>query len=136
VLTVLETVLRTSLSSITPAIAHFRREVLETVNFVANSDASSSTRRSSAGGGGRVPDREIAGADALLRGGIVRGVSRLHVYGLRISHAFWFMLNRWGPPRSRGSDSLRARYSPAPQAGRGRRVAALWRGEDRFGGSR
>ena len=94
----------------------FRREVLETVNFVANSD-------------GFVFDQEIIGQVVAAGYRIAEiavptryfaeassaGVVASTVYGLRIlSMLFWFMLNRWGLRRSRRFDSLRARYSRLP----------------------
>ena len=94
----------------------FRREVLETVNFVANSD-------------GFVFDQEIIGQVVAAGYRIAEiavpvryfaeassvGFLASTVYGLRIlSMLFWFTLNRWGLRRSRRFDSLRARYSRLP----------------------
>jgi glycosyltransferase involved in cell wall biosynthesis len=91
----------------------FRREVLETVNFTANSD-------------GFVFDQEIIAQAVAARfrlaeiavpvryfpeastAGFVASVG----YGLRIlAVLFWYSLNRWGLRRSRRFDSLRARYT-------------------------
>jgi glycosyltransferase involved in cell wall biosynthesis len=94
----------------------FRRQVLETVNFLLNSD-------------GFVFDQEIIGQ-------VVAGGFRIEeiavptryfpeassasfvassVYGLRIlSMLFWFGLHRRGVRRSRRFDSLRARYTRLP----------------------
>ena len=105
-----------SLSEYHTGYRAFRREVLETVNFVANSD-------------GFVFDQEIIGQVVAAGYRIAEiavptryfaeassaGVVASTVYGLRIlSMLFWFMLNRWGLRRSRRFDSLRARYSRLP----------------------
>src|SRR2546421_5940538 len=105
-----------SLSEYHTGYRAFRREVLETVNFVANSD-------------GFVFDQEIIGQVVAAGYRIAEiavptryfaeassaGVLASTVYGLRIlSMLFWFMLNRWGLRRSRRFDSLRARYSRLP----------------------
>ena len=94
----------------------FRREVLETVNFVANSD-------------GFVFDQEIVAQVVAAHFRITEiavptryfpeassasFVASL-VYGLRIlSVLFWFLLNKRGLRRSRRFDSLRARYTRLP----------------------
>jgi len=117
VLTVLENrAFGLSLSEYHTGYRAFRREVLETVNFVANSD-------------GFVFDQEIIGQVVAAGYRIAEiavptryfaeassaGVLASTVYGLRIlSMLFWFMLNRWGLRRSRRFDSLRARYSRLP----------------------
>jgi hypothetical protein len=90
----------------------FRREVLETVNFAANSD-------------GFVFDQEIIAQVVAARFRIAEiGVPTRYfpeasaasftaslVYGLRIlAVLFWYTLNAWGLRRSRRFDSLRARY--------------------------
>jgi glycosyltransferase involved in cell wall biosynthesis len=91
----------------------FSREVLETVNFVLDSD-------------GFVFDQEIIG-QAVAAGFRIEEIpvptryfaeassasfAASTVYGLRIlSMLFWFMLHRTGLRRSRRFDSLRARYS-------------------------
>jgi len=91
----------------------FRREVLETVNFLANSD-------------GFVFDQEIIAQVVAARFSIAEipvptryfpeassaSFVASVVYGLRIlSVLFWFTLNQRGLRRSRRFDSLRARYS-------------------------
>jgi glycosyltransferase involved in cell wall biosynthesis len=90
----------------------FHREVLETVNFGANSD-------------GFVFDQEIIAQAVAARFRLAEiavptryfpeassasfGASM--VYGLRIlAVLFWYSLHRWGLRRSRRFDSLRARY--------------------------
>jgi glycosyltransferase involved in cell wall biosynthesis len=90
----------------------FTREVLETVNFAANSD-------------GFVFDQEIIAQVVAARFRIAEiGVPTRYfpeasaaslpasvVYGLRIlAVLFWYMLHAWGVRRSRRFDSLRARY--------------------------
>jgi glycosyltransferase involved in cell wall biosynthesis len=101
-----------SLSEFHTGYRAFRREVLETVNFTANSD-------------GFVFDQEIVGQ-------VVAGGFRIaeipvptryfpeassasfvdsSIYGLRIlSLLFWYGLHRWGLRRSRRFDSPHARY--------------------------
>jgi len=117
VLTVLENrAFGLSLSEYHTGYRAFRREVLETVNFVANSD-------------GFVFDQEIIGQVVAAGYRIAEiavptryfaeassaGFLASTVYGLRIlSMLFCFMLNRWGLRRSRRFDSLRARYSRLP----------------------
>jgi hypothetical protein len=91
----------------------FRREVLETVNFPANSD-------------GFVFDQEIIGQVVAAGFRITEipvpvryfpeassaGFLASTVYGLRIlSMLFWYTLHRRGLRRSRRFDSLRARYT-------------------------
>lgn len=91
----------------------FRREVLETVNFLLDSD-------------GFVFDQEIIGQVVAARFRIEEisvptryfpeassaGILASSVYGLRIvSMLFWFTLHRLGIRRSRRFDSLRARYT-------------------------
>jgi glycosyltransferase involved in cell wall biosynthesis len=94
----------------------FRREVLETVNFTANSD-------------GFVFDQEII-AQVVAAGFRIAEIAvptryfpeassasfvASSAYGLRIvAVLFWFTLNRWGLRRSRRFDSLRARYTRLP----------------------
>jgi len=102
-----------SLSEYHTGYRAFRRDVLETVNFVANSD-------------GFVFDQEIIAQVVAARFKIAEiavptryfpeasSASFLAsvVYGLRIlAVLFWFTLNRRGVRRSRRFDSLRARYS-------------------------
>ena len=94
----------------------FRRDVLETVNFPANSD-------------GFVFDQEIIAQVVAARFRIAEipvptryfpeasSASFLAsvVYGLRIlAVLFWFTLNKRGLRRSRRFDSLRARYTRLP----------------------
>ena len=94
----------------------FRREVLETVNFGANSD-------------GFVFDQEIVAQVVAARFRIAEiAVSTRYFpeassasflasvgYGLRILSAlFWYTLHRRGLRRSRRFDSLRARYTRMP----------------------
>jgi glycosyltransferase involved in cell wall biosynthesis len=94
----------------------FRREVLETVNFGANSD-------------GFVFDQEIIGqvVAAGFRIAEIPVPTRYFpeassasfvassIYGLRIlSTLFWYTLHRRGIRRSRRFDSLRARYTRLP----------------------
>jgi glycosyltransferase involved in cell wall biosynthesis len=91
----------------------FRREVLETVNFGANSD-------------GFVFDQEIIAQAVAARFRFAEipvptryfpeassaSFAASVVYGLRIlAVLFWFLLNKWGLRRSRRFDSLRARYT-------------------------
>jgi glycosyltransferase involved in cell wall biosynthesis len=91
----------------------FRREVLETVNFLLNSD-------------GFVFDQEIV-AQVVAAGFRIEEIAvptryfpeassasfvASTVYGLRIvALLFWYALHRYGLRRSRRFDSLRARYS-------------------------
>jgi glycosyltransferase involved in cell wall biosynthesis len=94
----------------------FRREVLETVNFAANSD-------------GFVFDQEIIAQVVAARFRIAEiavptryfpeassaSFVQSTVYGLRIlAVVFWYTLSRWGVRRSRRFDSLRARYHRLP----------------------
>ena len=94
----------------------FRREVLETVNFGANSD-------------GFVFDQEIIAQVVAARFGIAEiavptryfpeassaSFVASTVYGLRIlAVLFWYTLHKRGLRRSRRFDSLRARYTRLP----------------------
>jgi glycosyltransferase involved in cell wall biosynthesis len=105
-----------SLSEYHTGYRAFRREVLETVNFPANSD-------------GFVFDQEIIAqvVAAKFRIAEIAVPTRYFpeassasfvaslTYGLRIlSVLFWFMLNQRGLRRSRRFDSLRARYTRLP----------------------
>ncbi len=105
-----------SLSEYHTGYRGFRREVLETVNFAANSDSF-------------VFDQEIIGQVVAARFRIAEiavptryfpeasSASFIDstIYGLRIlSVLFWFTLNRRGIRRSRRFDSLRARYTRLP----------------------
>ena len=91
----------------------FRREVLETVNFAANSDGFVFDQEIIAQAVAArfrfaeipVPTRYFPEASSASFGASV-------VYGLRILGVlFWFLLNKWGLRRSRRFDSLRARYT-------------------------
>ena len=122
VLTTLENrVFRLTLSEYHTGYRAFRREVLETVNFTANSD-------------GFVFDQEII-AQSVATGFRIAEIPvptryfpeassaslvASTVYGLRIlSVLFWYALNRAGLRRSRRFDSLRARYTQlTPDAAR------------------
>ena len=105
-----------SLSEYHTGYRAFRRAVLESVNFTANSD-------------GFIFDQEIIGqvVAAGFRIAEIAVPTRYFpeassasfvdstVYGLRIlSTLFWFTLNRRGIRRSRRFDSLRARYTRLP----------------------
>jgi glycosyltransferase involved in cell wall biosynthesis len=94
----------------------FRQEVLETVNFGANSD-------------GFVFDQEIIAQVVAARFRIAEiavptryfpeassaGFVASTIYGLRILGVlFWYVVHRWGWRRSRRFDSLRARYTRLP----------------------
>jgi len=109
-------VFRLGLSEYHTGYRAFRRDVLETVNFSANSD-------------GFVFDQEIIAQSVAARFRIAEiavptryfpeasSASFLAstVYGLRIlSVLFWYALNRAGVRRSRRFDSLRARYTRLP----------------------
>ena len=94
----------------------FRREVLETVNFAANSDGFVFDQEIIAQAVAArfrfaeipVPTRYFPEASSASFGTSV-------VYGLRIlAVLFWFLLNKWGLRRSRRFDSLRARYTRLP----------------------
>jgi glycosyltransferase involved in cell wall biosynthesis len=102
-----------SLSEYHTGYRAFRREVLETVNFAANSDSF-------------VFDQEIIAQTVAARFRIAEiavparyfaeassaGFIASSVYGLRIlSVLFWYKLSRWGMRRSRRFDSLHARYT-------------------------
>jgi len=106
-------VFRLSLSEYHTGYRAFRRDVLETVNFTANSD-------------GFVFDQEIIAqaVAARFRFAEIAVPTRYFaeassasfvdstVYGLRIlAVLFWYLMNRWGIRRSRRFDSLRARYT-------------------------
>ena len=105
-----------SLSEYHTGYRAFRREVLETVNFAANSD-------------GFVFDQEIIAQAVAARFRIAEiavptryfpeassaSFVASSVYGLRIlSVLFWFTLQPRGLRRSRRFDSLRARYTRLP----------------------
>jgi len=123
-LTALENrVFRLRLSEYHTGYRAFRRDVLETVNFTANSD-------------GFVFDQEIIAQSVASHFRIAEiavptryfpeassaSFVASTVYGLRIlSVLFWYALNRAGVRRSRRFDSLRARYTrlPSEEAGPG-----------------
>jgi glycosyltransferase involved in cell wall biosynthesis len=105
-----------SLSEYHTGYRAFRRDVLETVNFVANSD-------------GFIFDQEIIAQVVAARFRIAEiSVPTRYfpeassasffasvVYGLRIlAVLFWYTLNQRGVRRSRRFDSLRARYTRLP----------------------
>jgi glycosyltransferase involved in cell wall biosynthesis len=105
-----------SLSEYHTGYRAFRREVLETVNYLLNSD-------------GFVFDQEIIGQVVAAGFRIAEipvptryfpaassaGFWRSTAYGLRIlTMLFWFTLHRRGLRRSRRFDSLRARYTHLP----------------------
>ncbi len=114
VLTFLENrVFGLSLSEYHTGYRAFRREVLETVNFTANSD-------------GFIFDQEIIGQVVAAEFRITEiavptryfpeassaGLVASTIYGLRIlSVLFWFLLSRRGLRRSRRFTTLRARYT-------------------------
>ena len=91
----------------------FRREVLESVNFVLNSDGFVFDQEIIAqvvAGGFRIT--EIAVPARYFPEASTAGFAASSVYGLRIlSMLFWFALHRSGIRRSRRLDSLRARYT-------------------------
>ena len=102
-----------SLSEYHTGYRAFRREVLETVNFTANSD-------------GFVFDQEIIAQAVAARFRIAEiavptryfaeassaGVAASTVYGLRIlAVLFWYLMHRTGARRSRRFDSIHARYT-------------------------
>src|SRR5438876_1958957 len=102
-----------SLSEYHTGYRAFRREVLETVNFTANSD-------------GFVFDQEIIAQAVAARFRIAEiavptryfaeassaGVAASTVYGLRIlAVLFWYPMHRTGARRSRRFDSIHARYT-------------------------
>ena len=105
-----------SLSEFHTGYRAFRREVLETVNFGANSD-------------GFVFDQEIIAQTVAARFRIAEisvptryfpeassaGLVASVTYGLRIlTMLFWYSVHRLGIRRSRRFDSLRARYTRLP----------------------
>jgi glycosyltransferase involved in cell wall biosynthesis len=105
-----------SLSEFHTGYRAFRRDVLETVNFTANSD-------------GFVFDQEIIAQAVAARFRIAEiavptryfpeassaSFIASTVYGLRILPVLlWFTLHRWGVRRFRRFDSLRARYTRLP----------------------
>ncbi|OGK86078.1 MAG: glycosyl transferase family 2 [Candidatus Rokubacteria bacterium GWA2_73_35] len=91
----------------------FRREVLETVNFVANSDGFVFDQEIIAqvvAAGFRI--EEIAVPTRYFPEASSAGFAASVAYGLRIlAVLFWYALHRGGVRRSRRFDSLRARYT-------------------------
>jgi len=91
----------------------FRREVLETVNFLLNSDNFVFDQEiigQVVAAGFRIA--EIAVPTRYFPAASTAGLLASSVYGFRIlTMLFWFMLHRHGIRRSRRFDSLRARYS-------------------------
>jgi len=94
----------------------FRRDVLEGVNFVLNSDGFVFDQEIIAqvvAAGFRIT--EIAVPTRYFPEASTAGVIASCVYGLRIlATLFWFTLHRFGLRRSRRYDSLRARYTRLP----------------------
>jgi glycosyltransferase involved in cell wall biosynthesis len=105
-----------SLSEYHTGYRAFRREVLETVNFAANSDSFVFDQEIIAQTvAARFRIAEIAVPARYFREASSVGFVVSAVYGLRIlSVLFWFKLNRWGLRRSRRFDSLQARYTRLP----------------------
>ena len=94
----------------------FRRDVLEGVNFVLNSDGFVFDQEIIAqvvAAGFRIT--EIAVPTRYFPEASTAGVIASCVYGLRIlATLFWFTLHRFGLRRSRRFDSLRRRYTRLP----------------------
>jgi glycosyltransferase involved in cell wall biosynthesis len=94
----------------------FRREVLETVNFAANSDGfvfDQEIIAQAVASGFRIG--EIAVPTRYFKEASQASFSASSVYGLKIlSVCFWFVLHRRGIRRSRRFSSLRARYHRLP----------------------
>ena len=105
-----------SLSEYHTGYRAFRRDVLDTVNFAANSDSfvfDQEIIAQAVAAGFRIA--EIAVPARYFREASSAGVMASSIYGLRIlSVLFWFKLNRWGLRRSRRFDSLQARYTRLP----------------------
>lgn len=91
----------------------FRREVLETVNFLLNSDNFVFDQEiigQVVAAGFRIA--EIAVPTRYFPAASTAGLLASSVYGFRIlTMLFWFVLHRRGIRRSRRFDSLRARYT-------------------------
>jgi len=94
----------------------FRREVLETVNFGANSDAFVFDQEIIAQVvAARFRIAEIAVPTRYFPEASTAGFVASTIYGLRIlAVLFWYTLHRRGWRRSRRFDSLRARYTRLP----------------------
>jgi glycosyltransferase involved in cell wall biosynthesis len=105
-----------SLSEYHTGYRAFRRQVLETVNFAANSDSFVFDQEIIAQVvAARFRIAEIAVPARYFREASSAGFVASSIYGLRIlSVLFWFKLNRWGLRRSRRFDSLQARYTRLP----------------------
>jgi glycosyltransferase involved in cell wall biosynthesis len=105
-----------SLSEYHTGYRAFRREVLETVNFAANSDSFVFDQEIIAQAvAARFRIAEIAVPARYFPEASSAGFVTSSIYGLRIlSVLFWFKLNRWGLRRSRRFDSLQARYTRLP----------------------
>jgi hypothetical protein len=91
----------------------FRREVLETVNFLLNSDSFVFDQEiigQVVAAGFRIT--EIAVPTRYFPAASSAGLLVSSVYGFRVlTMLFWFVLHRRGIRRSRRFDSLRARYT-------------------------
>jgi glycosyltransferase involved in cell wall biosynthesis len=94
----------------------FRREVLETVNFAANSDGFIFDQEIIAQAvASRFRIGEIAVPTRYFKEASQASFSASSVYGMKIlTVCFWFMLHRRGIRRSRRFSSLRARYHRLP----------------------
>ncbi len=105
-----------SLSEYHTGYRAFRRDVLDTVNFAANSDSFVFDQEIIAQAvAAHFRIAEIAVPARYFREASSAGVIASSIYGLRIlSVLFWFKLNRWGLRRSRRFDSLQARYTRLP----------------------
>jgi glycosyltransferase involved in cell wall biosynthesis len=105
-------IFRLSLSEYHTGYRAFRREVLESVNFTANSDGfvfDQEIIAQAVAAGFRIG--EIAVPTRYFPDASSAGIVASTVYGLRIlSVLFWYTLHRQGLRRSRRFDSLRARY--------------------------
>ena len=105
-----------SLSEYHTGYRAFRRDVLDAVNFAANSDSFVFDQEIIAQAvAAHFRIAEIAVPARYFREASSAGVMASSIYGLRIlSVLFWFKLNRWGLRRSRRFDSLQARYTRLP----------------------
>ena len=105
-----------SLSEYHTGYRAFRRDVLDTVNFAANSDSFVFDQEIIAQAvAAHFRIAEIAVPARYFREASSAGVMASSIYGLRIlAVLFWFKLNRWGLRRSRRFDSLQARYTRLP----------------------
>ncbi len=105
-------IFRLSLSEYHTGYRAFRREVLESVNFTANSDGfvfDQEIIAQAVAAGFRIG--EIAVPTRYFPDASSAGFVASTVYGLRIlALLFWYTLHRRGLRRSRRFDSLRARY--------------------------